>query len=79
MKILIEQQQVLSSLQNEISNNKKSFENYNNTISKLDNNIQQLTSNIAKSVGFFEELDNEKNQIEIKLKSLKKIILVIRN
>ncbi len=62
-----EQQQVLSSIHNEISNNKKSFENFNNTISKLDNNIQQLTSDIAKSVGFLEELDNEKKQIQTKL------------
>lgn len=62
-----EQQQAFSSLQIEISNNKKSLENFNNTISKLNNNIQQLTSDIAKSVGFLEELDNEKKQIQTKL------------
>ena len=60
--------QVVSSLTNEISTSNKLIENYNGTIGKLDNSIQQLTSNIAKSVGYLEDLENEKNQIELKLR-----------
>ncbi|MCB9210127.1 MAG: chromosome segregation protein SMC [Ignavibacteriales bacterium] len=62
------EQQIISTLQNEISNKEKSSENFNISINKLDNNIQQLTSNIAKSVGYLEDLENEKVQIQIKLK-----------
>jgi len=62
------EQQIISTIQNEISNNRKSVTNFNNSISKLDNNIQHLTSNIAKSVGYLEDLENEKEQIETKLR-----------
>ena len=47
---------------NEISNNQSAIDNYNSTISKLDNDIQEITSEIAKSVGFLEELENEKDE-----------------
>lgn len=60
--------QLVISLQNEITNNNKSIEGFNSTISKLDNNIQNLTSKIAKSVGYLEDLDVEKTQIEAKLR-----------
>ena len=60
--------QVVASLTNEISNSNKLLDNYNGTIGKLDNSIQLLTSNIAKSVGYLEDLENEKNQIELKLR-----------
>jgi len=62
------EQQIISTIQNEITNNNKSVTNINNLISKLDNNIQHLTSNIAKSVGYLEDLENEKEQIETKLR-----------
>lgn len=62
-----EEQREVSKIQNEISNSKKTIENTNNIIGKLDSNIQQLTSEIAKSVGYLEELENEKSQIELKL------------
>ena len=60
--------QLVISLQNEIANNNKSIESFNSTISKLDNSIQNLTSKIAKSVGYLEDLDVEKTQIETKLR-----------
>lgn len=63
------EQQKISTLNNEILNRKRSFEKFKNTISKLENNIQQVTSDIAKSVGFLEDLENEKKQIELKLQA----------
>lgn len=61
-------QKEITSLENKISNNTKSVEQHNQTLLKLNNNIQNITSNIAKSVGYLEDLENEKAQVELKLK-----------
>ncbi len=61
-------QKEITNLENSISNNKKSIEQLNSRITKLNDSIQNLTSSIAKSVGFLEDLENEKNQVELKLK-----------
>lgn len=62
------EQRAVSYIQNEISNSEKTIDTTNSSIKKLDSNIQQLTSEIAKSVGYLEELENEKSQIKLKLK-----------
>jgi len=62
-----EKQKVLNSLENDISNSKKYIENFNSIINKFDSNIQNITSTIAKSVGYLEELENEKKQVQDKL------------
>lgn len=62
------EQRDASSLENEINNHQNSVENSKIRITKLNNSIQQITSEIAKSVGYLEELENEKLQIETKLK-----------
>lgn len=61
-------QKEISNIENSISNHKKSIEQFNQRISKLNDNIQTLTSSIAKSVGFLEDLGNEKNQVDLKIK-----------
>ncbi|PID59799.1 MAG: chromosome segregation protein SMC [Ignavibacteriae bacterium] len=59
-------QQNISALSMELNNYKKQKDTATETLTKLDNNIQKLTSTIAKSVGYLEDLENEKKQIEIK-------------
>ncbi|MBK8945521.1 MAG: chromosome segregation protein SMC [Ignavibacteriae bacterium] len=66
-------QKEFSSLENKISNNTKSIEQFNQTLAKLNNSIQTITSSIAKSVGFLEDLENEKMQVEQKFKESEQI------
>jgi chromosome segregation protein len=53
--------------ENELSNLEKALEVKNSAINKLNQKIQSLTGNIAKTVGFIEELDGEKKELEKKL------------
>jgi chromosome segregation protein len=57
----------LTGKENELSNLEKSLETKNLSINKLNEKIQSLTGNIAKTVGFIEELGNEKTELEKKL------------
>ncbi len=57
---------------NELETKLGSLENYktnaNKTIEKLNEKIQNLTSDIAKSVGYLENLENEKSKVTEELK-----------
>ena len=57
----------ITNKENELSNLEKALETKNSAINKLNRKIQSLTGNIAKTVGFIEELDDEKRELEKKL------------
>ncbi|MFH1198213.1 MAG: chromosome segregation protein SMC [bacterium] len=57
----------ITTKENERNNRESEFERINKTIEKLNNRVQKLTTDIAKSVGFLEELENEKGSIQNKL------------
>ena len=57
----------LTGKENELSNLVKALENKNQALDKLNRKIQSLTGNIAKTVGFLEELGDEKTELEKKL------------
>ena len=44
----------------------------NEQLNKLNGKIQKITTDIAKTVGYLEELNTEKNDIEIKLNEAEK-------
>lgn len=52
---------------NDLSNIEKSLDSKNTLIQQLNERILSLTGNIAKTVGFIEELSNEKNETEKRL------------
>ena len=62
--ILLEKFKEITNKENELSNLEKSLEARNISISKLNDKIQSLTGNIAKTVGYLEELNQEKDDIE---------------
>ena len=65
--ILLEKFKEITNRENELSNIEKSLESRNRSISKLNDKIQSQTNNIAKTVGFLEELDQEKQETDKKL------------
>ena len=66
---LLERFKDITNKENEVSNLQKAINFRNQTISKLNDRIQSLTSNIAKTVGFIEELGQEKEAAELKFAS----------
>ena len=64
---LLDKFKELTGKENELSNLEKALETKNLSINKLNDKIQSLTGNIAKTVGFIEELGNEKTELEKKL------------
>ncbi len=70
---LIEKFKEITNRGNELSNISKSLEAKNHSINKLNERINSLTNNIAKTVGFIEELNQEKRDTEDKLKDTEKI------
>ena len=57
----------LTGRENDLSNLEKNLDAKNQAINKLNQRIQSLTGNIAKTVGFIEELGDEKTELERKL------------
>lgn len=57
----------LSSKENQYGNIKKALASANESIESLNKRIQSITNNIAKTVGYLEELGNEKKAAEKKL------------
>ena len=57
----------LSEKENELKNLKSSHARTNNSIEALNHKIQKTTTSIAKSVGYLEELENEKLEVQKKL------------
>lgn len=64
---LIEKFKTIANRENDLANIVKSLESKNDAISKLNDKIQALTNNIAKTVGFLEELGQEKSQTSNRL------------
>jgi chromosome segregation protein len=64
---MLEQFKDINTGENELSNIEKALGDKNKTIARFNERIQQLTGNIAKTVGFIEELNQEKNETELKL------------
>ncbi|MCB0751558.1 MAG: chromosome segregation protein SMC, partial [Ignavibacteriae bacterium] len=65
-------QKEISAIENRLFNSKNSALQFNQAVDKLNNNIQLITSTIAKSVGYLEDLENEKNQAQTKLEESEK-------
>jgi chromosome segregation protein len=65
----------ITNQENQLSNIEKQIEAKNSEISKLQNKIQNLTNNIAKTIGFIEELNNEKDDSSSKLREGEQILL----
>ncbi|MGE5402571.1 MAG: chromosome segregation protein SMC [Ignavibacteriales bacterium] len=55
--------------ENQLSNLKKSLTSTQNAIEKLNNRILSVTNTLAKTVGYLEELEQEKTEAEKKLSS----------
>ncbi len=70
---LLEKYKEITIRENELFNISKSLEAKNHSINKLNDRINSLTNNIAKTVGFIEELNQEKKDTEDKLKDTEKI------
>jgi chromosome segregation protein len=64
---LLEKFKVITTKENDLANVEKELEGKNIAIQKLNEKIQSLTNNIAKTVGYLEELDQEKVQTSNKL------------
>ncbi|MEE9429615.1 MAG: chromosome segregation protein SMC [Melioribacteraceae bacterium] len=67
-----EQQKIVAAAENEFANNEKSINTFNANIEKFNASIQFSTSEIAKSVGFLEDLGNEKKATIEKLEKSEK-------
>lgn len=63
-ELQLEKFKVLTGEENQLSNLEKTLETKNLAINKLNQKIQALTGNIAKTVGFIEELSDEKTELE---------------
>jgi chromosome segregation protein len=57
----------ISGKENQLSNLKKSYERANANAEKLNEKIFTVTNNMAKTVGYLEDLDQEKRDIQAKL------------
>ncbi len=66
-EILLEKFKEITSRENELRNTIAILESKQVNIKKLNDKIQTLTNNIAKTVGFIEELGNDKEQIQKKI------------
>lgn len=65
---IIERFKDINSKENSLKTFRKNFEKSNELVAKLNSRIEKITSDIARSVGFLEELSEEKISIENKLK-----------
>ncbi|HZW40332.1 MAG TPA: chromosome segregation protein SMC [Ignavibacteriaceae bacterium] len=63
---LLDRFKEISQKENSYNNLKKALEDKNKLIAKLNDRISSLTNNIAKTVGFIEDLNDEKIEIEKK-------------
>ena len=63
----------LTQKENQLNNLQNSRKSVDKSINKLNEKIQNITNNIAKTVGYLEDLQNEKEQAEKKLKDSEKL------
>ena len=66
-EFLLDKFKEITGKENELSNVEKSLEAKNLSIGKFNDKIQSLTGNVAKTVGYLEELSQEKKETEEKL------------
>jgi chromosome segregation protein len=66
-EMLLEKFKEITTKENEFSNVELALVSKNNAISRLNEKIQSLTGNIAKTVGFLEELNQDKSETEKKI------------
>jgi len=66
-ELQLEKFKEITGKENELSNLEKALEAKNLAINKINQRIQSLTGNIAKTVGYIEELEQEKKELEHKL------------
>lgn len=63
----------LTSKENRLGNLNEARASIDESINKLNEKIQNITNNIAKTVGYLEDLQNEKEQVERKLRDSEKL------
>ncbi len=73
--ILLDKFKEITGKENDLSNIEKSLDSRNRSIGKLNEKIQLQTGTIAKTVGFLEELEQEKQDTEKKLAEAESIYL----
>jgi chromosome segregation protein len=77
--ILLEKFKEITGRENELRNTIAILESKQINIKKLNQKIQSLTNNIAKTVGFIEELGNEKDEIKNKIAAAESLYLSKQN
>lgn len=65
--ILIEKYRNINNLENQLKNTEQLLSDKKSQISKLDSKIISITNTIAKTVGYIEELSNERDDTKIKI------------
>ncbi|MEJ2505355.1 MAG: chromosome segregation protein SMC, partial [Ignavibacteriaceae bacterium] len=65
---LIEKLKVVSGKENELDNLEKKLDEKKKIINKLNDKILGITNNVAKTVGYIEDLDNERKSVNEKIK-----------
>lgn len=73
--ILLEKFKEITGRENELRNTVAILESKQVNIKKLNDKIQSLTNNIAKTVGFIEELGNDKDEIQKKIANAESLYL----
>jgi chromosome segregation protein len=73
--ILLEKFKEITGRENELRNTIAILESKQVNIKKLNDKIQSFTNNIAKTVGFIEELVNDKNEIQKKIGKAESLFL----
>ncbi len=77
--ILLEKFKEITGRENELRNTIAILESKQVNIKKLNDKIQSLTNNIAKTVGFIEELGNDKDEIQNKIAAAESYYLQQQN
>ena len=73
--ILLEKFKEITGKENELRNTENLLKQRTESIAKLNDKILALTNNVAKTVGYLEELGNEKSEIEKSLNEAESVFL----
>lgn len=73
--ILLEKFKEITGKENELHNTENLLKQKTESIAKLNDKILALTNNVAKTVGYLEELGNEKSEIEKSLNEAESVFL----
>lgn len=66
-EVLIEKYRKINTLENQLKNTEQLLSDKKSQISKLDNKIINITNTIAKTVGYIEQLSNERDETKQKI------------